>query len=104
MSDLVGKILVCTWGRGMVINTFYVVESETPKTIVVRKIGARRISGDWQQGKEVADLEAEVRHPEAHRFKKDVDPKTGSLRFWHSRFQSWLEAYDGTPCRFDSLD
>jgi hypothetical protein len=104
VESLVGKVFVCGWGSGMRNNTFYVVERETPTTVVVREVGSRRVSGDHLQGEEVADLDAAVRKPDVRRIRKGVDAETGAPRFWHRQWQSWLHPYDGTPRRFDYID
>ena len=94
--SLVNRLLRQTLRATMVTNSFYVIERETPKTVVARAIGHTRVHGDVLIGEEVAN--PNVKRDEVVRFYKRTDEGTGELYFVSRSFHAVL--YNGEPVEY----
>lgn len=83
----------------MVLNDFYIIVSETPKTAVIERIGTKWISGDGQQGNVIAN--PDVRTGETFKVLKKDGEFRGSLGM-HSTHT--LEVWNGEPKYTDTCD
>lgn len=67
------KLLYCTWGYNMTINSFYKVIKETPKGAIIREIGTTILDGGGMFGNETPN-------PEIERTEKDWTDNTMKIK------------------------
>jgi hypothetical protein len=93
------KILYDSWGATMTLVDFYKVLRETPKGVIVQKIGTHNVDV------EVVMPNTEVTIGRTYLLKKKVDSTgtfyTGSLDF---SCKHYLYEFDGKPKKINSYD
>lgn len=112
------KIMVCQWGATMILQDFFEVLKETPKTMLVRQLKEKVVENvGLLKTRVVASDELDLDWD----FTKPVDPTTGKhprtkeklLRLyrrndqWISRRQGYtkfFKVWDGTPQYVDEAD
>jgi restriction system protein len=105
-GPLVGRVIVASYGLGITMNDFAVIEAEFRHEIILRRIGKRKVSGDGQCGTEMPDQITPFR-PAPRELLRFVAFK----EHWESRNQAVFRGegrvfhlWDGNPVRFDLLD
>jgi hypothetical protein len=97
-ENLVGRILHHSWGYSMTGNDFYIIERQTPATVVAREIGSKRDGGF--SGYEVPDVTK--KGEQRVRFSIRGNAPNGELYFIAGR--RYARLHDGSPVRFNELD
>jgi restriction system protein len=105
-NDLTGKIVVASSGYNMILNDFAIIEADFAHEVILRRIGAKDVSGDVLQGAEMPDLTALVqdywKEVRFVAFKSLSRWEDNRPQFWGDRQLRIL--WDGTPRWFDRLD
>ena len=101
-TPLSDRIVVATWGVGVHLNSFAVVEADYPHEVILRSIGQREVSGDGQQGTEVPDENDASFQLDPVRFVAYRSGSDGREHFWANGKLYGL--WDGTPQYFNSCD
>jgi restriction system protein len=101
-TPLSGRIVVATWGVGVHLNSFAVVEADYPHEVILRSIGQREVSGDGQQGTEMPDENGALFQLDPVRFVAYRSESDGREHFWANGKLYGL--WDGTPQDFNSCD
>ena len=102
-TELTGRIVVAHHGYDVIINSFCLIEADFPHEVILRPIGARKVSGDGQRGTEMPDIGGPVHLLETERFLAFKERRAdGRYTFWGNRklFSLW----SGGPEPFDLVD
>jgi hypothetical protein len=101
-TDLIGRIVVASWGYNTTWNTFAVIEADYPHEVILRTIGHRDVSGDGHYGTQVPDDNAPSRMEPPRILAFKTQSELVGVSFWGDRklFVLW----DGTPRHFDLRD
>jgi hypothetical protein len=97
-ENLVGRILHHSFGYDMTLNDFYVIERQTPTTVIARAIGSQREGGF--SGYEVPD--ATKKGEQRVRFSIRGNAPNGQLYFIAGHRHAWL--HDGGRVYYNELD
>ncbi len=111
--NLVGKILRCQWGYGMILNTYVRVIKQTAKRIVAEELKNEYVSADgFLTGLEQPTDKAIV--PQAHEPKNANhynliyigEESNGDHTFKSKKggFNQYFRVWDGQPNRYDHCD
>ncbi|MCI4589240.1 restriction endonuclease [Sphingobium sp. BYY-5] len=101
-SPLSGQVVVASWGSGVTLNSFAVIEADYPHEVILRSIGHRDVSGDGQRGTQMPDEGGARFQLDPIRFVAFRSESGGREHFWgNGRLYS---LWDGTPQYFDSCD
>jgi hypothetical protein len=97
-ENLVGRILHYSYGYDMTLNDFYVIERQTPTTVIAREIGSQRDGGF--SGYEVPD--ATKKREKRVRFYVRGSAPNGELYFIAG--PRYARLHDGGRVYFNELD
>lgn len=97
-ANLVGSILHHSYGYDMTLNDFYVIERQTPTTVIAREIGSQRDGGF--SGYEVPDVTK--KGEQRVRFTIRGHAPHGELYFIAGHRQARL--HDGGRVAYNELD
>lgn len=105
-GPLVGRVVVASYGIGVTMNDFAIIDADFRHEVILRRMKSRKVSGDGQSGTEVPDGTIPF-VPLAHQafrfaaFKERSESRNESVFRGEGRtFHFW----DGKPVLFDLLD
>lgn len=107
-DQLVGKVVYREHSYRMIINYFYVIVGETPRTVLLKPIESIKTSANGQVGTEVPapfnETFLKVEDPKALIRAKKHEPNDLTKRPWFSRKDKAYFLWDGQPRYFDYMD